>query len=162
VKYFNKWAGAIGLATVIAYAAMGMRYASYSPRGSDAYLWGVYHVHSNMSDGLQSPEEIALQARASDVSLVLLTDHGSPNLASSTFRKVIDGVTVVGGSESSLPDGHLTFFGAQEVPGSQMSSFPPEAVDDARKWGAFPALAYPDDPQYQWRYWKTDLRPGGD
>ncbi len=129
--------------------------------GRITYLWGVYHVHSTMSDGLQSPEEIAAQARATGVSLVLLTDHGRPNLASSSFRKIIDGVTIVGGSEASLPDGHLTFFGAQEVPGFRLSSFPPEAMDDARGWGGFPVLAYPDDPDYGWRYWDSDLRPGG-
>jgi hypothetical protein len=149
-----------GLAMIV-YVATGLRLASYAPQRSDAYLWGVYHVHSTMSDGLQSPEEIAAQARATGVSLVLLTDHGRPNLASSSFRKRIDGVTIVGGSEASLPDGHLTFFGTQEVPGFRLSSFPPEAVDDARGWGGFPVLAYPDDPDYGWRYWDSDLRPGG-
>jgi len=92
---------------------------------------------------------------------VLLTDHGRPNLASSSFREIIDGVTIVGGSEASLPDGHLTFFGAQEAPAFRLSSFPPEAMDDARGWGGFPVLAYPDDPDYGWRYWNSDLRPGG-
>src|SRR5580704_3560015 len=101
------------IAVIIAWVAAGMRYASYSPQRSDTYLWGVYHVHSSMSDGLQSPEEIARQARASGVSLVLLTDHGSPNQASSSFREAIDGVTIVGGSEASLPDGRLTFLGAE-------------------------------------------------
>jgi hypothetical protein len=149
-----------GLAMIV-YVAMGMRFASYAPQRSDTYLWGVYHVHSTMSDGLQSPEEIAEQARATGVSLVLLTDHGRPNLASSSFRRIIAGVTVVGGSEASLPDGHLTFFGTREAPGFRLSSFPPEAMDDARGWGGFPVLAYPDDPDYGWRYWDSDLRPGG-
>jgi hypothetical protein len=149
-----------GLAMIV-YVAMGMRFASYAPQRSNTYLWGVYHVHSTMSDGLQSPEEIAEQARATGVSLVLLTDHGRPNLASSSFRRIIAGVTVVGGSEASLPDGHLTFFGTREAPGFRLSSFPPEAMDDARGWGGFPVLAYPDDPDYGWRYWDSDLRPGG-
>jgi hypothetical protein len=152
---------AIAVVAAVAYVATGVRYASYSPHRSDNYLWGVYHVHSNMSDGLQSPEEIASQARASGISLVLLTDHGTPNLESSTFRKIIDGVTIVGGSEATLPDGHFTFFGARQMPGFRLSSFPPEAMDDARQWGAFPVLAYPEDPQYAWRYWNTDLKPGG-
>ena len=107
------------------------------------------------------PEAIALQARDSGVSLVLLTDHGAPNRASSSFREIVNGVTIVGGSEASLPDGRLTFFGAQEAPGYRLSSFPPDAIDDAREWGAFSVLAYPDDPRYRWRYWDQDLRPGG-
>ena len=151
----------IAALAAITYVATGARYASYSPHRSGNYLWGVYHVHSNMSDGLQSPEDIAAQARASGISLVLLTDHGTPNLESSSFHKIIDGVTIVGGSEATLPDGHFTFFGARETPGFRLSSFPPEAMDNARQWGAFPVLAYPEDPQYAWRYWNTDLKPGG-
>ena len=42
-----------------------------------------------------------------------------------------------------------------------LSSFPPDAIDDAREWGAFPVVAYPDDPRYQWRYWNKDFRPSG-
>ena len=118
-------------------------------------------MHSTMSDGLQSPQEIAQQARASGVSLVLLTDHGSPNQASSSFHELINGVTIVGGSEASLPAGRLTLFGAQKLPQFRLSSFPPAAIDDAQEWGAFPVLAYPDDPLYHWCYWNSDLRPGG-
>jgi hypothetical protein len=161
MKKIKLWLTVIVLVAVCVYVATGLRLASYAPQRPDTYLWGVYHVHSTMSDGLQSPEEIAAQARATGVSLVLLTDHGRPNLASSSFRKIIDGVTIVGGSEASLPDGHLTFFGTQDVPGFRLSSFPPEAMDDARGWGGFPVLAYPDDPDYGWRYWDSDLRPGG-
>src|SRR3984957_2587992 len=152
---------AIACVAIVVYLSIGMQYASYSPHRSDSYLWGVYHVHSTMSDGLQSPNEIAWQARASGVSLVLLTDHGSPNQASSGFHEIIDGVTIVGGSEANLPDGRLTFFGAQKIPQFRLSSFPPAAIDDAQEWGAFPVLAYPDDPRYHWRYWNSDLRPGG-
>ena len=161
MKKFRVWAGAVVVVALCVYVASGLRYASYAPQRSDHYIWGVYHVHSTMSDGLQSPEEIAKQARATGIRLVLLTDHGRPNVASSIFRKIIDGVTIVGGSEANLPDGRLTFFGAQQAPGFRLSSFPPEAMDDARGWGAFPVLAYPDDPDFGWRYWDSGLRPGG-
>jgi len=161
MRYFKHCIVAIASVAVVVYLTMGIHYASYSPHRSSAYLWGVYHVHSTMSDGLQSPKEIAQQARASGVSLVLLTDHGSPNQASSGFHEIIDDVTIVGGSEANLPDGRLTFFGAHKIPQFQLSSFPPAAIDDARDWGAFSVVAYPDDPRYHWRYWNSDLRPGG-
>ena len=151
----------IAAVILIAYVATGLRYAAYSPHRSDAYRWCVYHVHSNLSDGLESPQEIARQARAANVSLVLLTDHGRPNVASSVFRDTIDGVTIVGGSEATLPAGHFTFFGASQTPGFRVSSFPPEAMQDARTWGAFPVLAYPDDRRYGWHYWNADLHPDG-
>jgi hypothetical protein len=161
MRLLKHWMVAIACVAVVVYLSIGMHYASYSPHRSNAYLWGVYHVHSTMSDGLQSPEGIAQQARASGVSLVLLTDHGSPNQESSRFHEIINGVTMVGGSEANLPDGRLTFFGAQKIPQFRLSSFPPAAIDDAQEWGAFPVLAYPDDPRYHWRYWNSDLRPGG-
>jgi len=140
MRYFKNCTVAIACVAVLVYLSIGIHYASYSPHRSNAYLWGVYHVHSTMSDGLQSPEEIAQQARASGIRLVLLTDHGSPNQASSSFHEIIDGVTIVGGSEANLPDGRLTFFGAQKIPQFRLSSFPPAAIDDAQEWGAFPVL----------------------
>jgi hypothetical protein len=144
-----------------AYVATGIRYAMYRPVRSGAFLWVVYHVHSDMSDGLSSPDEIGRQARAAGVSMVILTDHGRPNLQATNFRASVEGVRIVGGSEATLPDGHFTFFGAQQTPGFRVSSFPPEAMDDARASGAFPVLAYPADYQYGWRYWSPDLHPGG-
>lgn len=143
------------------YVASGVRYSLYAPQRSDAFLWVVYHVHSDMSDGLSAVDEIAREARAAGVSAVILTEHGQPNLQSTNFRESIDGVTMIGGSEATLPDGHFTFFGASAAPHFRVSSYPPEAMDDARKWGAFPVLAYPADYQYGWRYWKPDLHPGG-
>ena len=64
MKKSRVWVGVIAVMAMSAYLATGSRYASYVPQRSDQYIWGVYHVHSTMSDGLQSPEEIAEQARA--------------------------------------------------------------------------------------------------
>ena len=144
-----------------AYLGSGTRYALYSPARSSNFIWGVYHVHSTMSDGLESPEGIARQARIAGVSLVLLTDHGNPNVAASTFHKLIEGVTLVGGSEAKLPQGRLTFFGVRDSPRFALSSFPPQAIDQARGWGGFSVLAYAEDPRYGWHYWEPDLAPNG-
>jgi PHP domain len=156
-----RWMKLTAALLVVMYVASGVRYSLYTPERSDAFLWVVYHVHSDMSDGLSPVDEIAREARAAGVSAVILTEHGQPNLQSTNFRESIDGVTMIGGSEATLPDGHFTFFGASAAPRFQVSSFPPEAMNDAREWGAFPVLAYPADYQYGWRYWKPDLHPGG-
>jgi hypothetical protein len=152
---------ALAVVVIVAYLDAGIRCGLYSPARSSNYLWAVYHVHSTLSDGLESPEEIAREARLAGVALVLLTDHGNPNLASSALHEEIDGVTVVGGSEAKLPDGRLTFFGARDVTRVALASFAPEAIEQARGWGAFPAVAYSEDPLYGWRYWETDFAPGG-
>jgi hypothetical protein len=152
---------AVALILFGSYLVSGIRYALYRPSKSGKYLWAVYHVHSTMSDGLGSPAEIARQARASGVALVILTDHGNPNLEASAFRLHADGVTIIGGTEARLPDGRLTFFGASQVPSLSLVSSPPQAIDQARSWGAFPVISYSDDPLYGWRYWESDLAPGG-
>jgi len=157
----RKLTGAIALIGIAVYLANGIRYAWYRPAISANYIWAVYHVHSDMSDGLASPLEIARQARIARVALVILTDHGNPNSAASAFRLSVDGVTVLGGSEARLPSGRLTFFGAREVPRFSLASFPPQAIDEARLWGAFPIVSYSDDPLYGWHYWEPDLSPDG-
>jgi hypothetical protein len=153
--------GLIVLVSLLSYISFGIHYSLYRPVHSANYLWAVYHVHSTYSDGLKAPEEIARQARLAGVSLVLLTDHGNPNFESSALHREFDGVTVIGGSEARLPDGRLTFFGARDVPDIALATFPPEAMKQAREWGAFPVVAYSEDPLYGWRYWETDLVPGG-
>ncbi len=153
--------GMVVLVSLLIYFSLGIHYALYKPVRSSNYIWAVYHVHSTYSDGLKAPEEIARQARLAGVSLVLLTDHGNPNFESSALHKEFDGVTVIGGSEARLPDGRLTFFGARNVPDIALATFPPQAMKQAREWGAFPVVAYSEDPLYGWRYWETDLVPGG-
>ena len=149
------------LFVLAAYLVSGIRYAAYRPVVSDNYLWAVYHVHSTMSDGLNSPAEIACQARKARVALVILTDHRSPNRATSAFRLTVNGVAVIGGSEVKLPDGRLTFFGATENPRLSLASSAPQAMDQARLSGAFPIISYSEDSLYGWRYWESDLNPDG-
>jgi hypothetical protein len=149
------------LFVLAAYLVSGIRYAAYRPVVSDNYLWAVYHVHSTMSDGLNSPAEIACQARKARVALVILTDHRSPNRAASAFRLTVNGVAVIGGSEVKLPDGRLTFFGATENPRLSLASSAPQAMDQARLSGAFPIISYSEDSLYGWRYWESDLNPDG-
>ena len=151
----------LGVLLVGGYVSSGIRYSHYMPERSPNFLWGVYHVHSTMSDGLQSAEEIARQARMAGVSLIVLTDHGGPNFSSFAFRKVIHGVAIVGGAEAKLPDGRLTFFGVHGAPQFSLSSSPPVAIENIIGSGGFAILAYPKDPQYGWQYWETDLNPGG-
>jgi hypothetical protein len=153
--------GLMVLVSILSYVSFGIHYSLYRPVRSANYLWAVYHVHSTYSDGLEAPKEIARQARLAGVSLVVLTDHGNPNFESSALHKEFDGVTVIGGSEARLPDGRLAFFGARDRPDIALAAFPPEAMEQTREWGAFPVVAYSEDPLYGWRYWETDLVPGG-
>ncbi|GEM_PF-450478 len=143
------------------YLWTGIRYALYEPELSDNFFWVAYHVHSSLSDGLESPEEILSSAQKARISLILLNDHGSPNLLSSKLRMKLKDVYLVGGSEASLPEGRLNFFGAKTFTHFKLPPYPPEAIQDIRDWGGFTVLAYPEDPKNRWNYWEDDLLPDG-
>jgi len=147
---------ALGL---VIYLITGIYYALYEPERSPDILWGIFHVHSTMSDGLAAPEEIAESAKDVGVSLVLLTDHGRPNVKASAYHEIFDGVHIVGGSEMSMPDGHLSFFGAHTVPLYKLPPYPPDAVADIHEWGGVAVVSYPNDPLYAWSYWEEDFHP---
>ncbi len=146
---------------LILYFIRGILFLNYKPEKSDTYLWAEYHVHSNLSDGIFPPEKIAKQADKEGVRLLLLTDHGDPNLISPLLRKKAEDVFIIGGSESALPEGHLNSFGYNKIPLFKLPPFPPDAISDIKEWGGFTVVTYPEDPEQGWHYWENDLNPGG-
>ena len=138
----------------------GLLLTAYDPPTSDAYLWGAFHVHSTLSDGLGSFDEIARQAREARVAFLLMSDHGPPHEAA-VDSVTIDGVRFIGGSEVGLPEGRLIVSGAQSLPRYTLPPYPPDAARDVREWGGMAVLAYPDDARYRWSYWEDDFVPDG-
>ncbi len=143
------------------YFISGISFFNYKPESSNTYLWAEYHVHSTLSDGIFLPEKIAKQANKVGVRLLILTDHGAPNLKSPLLRKKAYNVFIVGGSESALPEGHLNSFGYNKIPLFKLPPFPPDAISDIKEWGGFTVVTYPEDPEQGWHYWEDDLNPGG-
>jgi hypothetical protein len=139
----------------------GLLIAAYSPETSESYVYGAFHVHSTLSDGLSPLEEIARQAKKARVSFVMLSDHGTPHPEAATLDREIDGVRFIGGSEVGIPDGHLIVSGARALPLWTLPPFPPDAIADAAAWGGMSVVTYPEDPVHRWRYWKEDLAPDG-
>lgn len=146
-------------AIVLLVVARGLWILGYEPVTSDHYLWGAFHVHSTMSDGLASLEEIAVQARAARVDVVLLSDHGPPHREAALLDETIGGVRFIGGSEVGMPEGHLIVSGVDALPDYHLPPFPPDAVADVASWGGFSVLTYPEDPTHRWRYWGEDFTP---
>jgi hypothetical protein len=156
-----RWVGiALTVAALVA-LGRGLLLRSYEPVTSDAYLWGAFHVHSTLSDGLGSIEDIAGEARAARVSFVMLSDHGAPHREAATLSRTIDGVRFIGGSEVGIPEGHLIVSDVDRVPLYALPPYPPEAVEEAREWGGFAVVTYPDDPVLAFRYWDDDFLPQG-
>ncbi|HJS73567.1 MAG TPA: hypothetical protein VJ921_04725, partial [Vicinamibacteria bacterium] len=151
---------ALGLGLAVL-AARGLYVFSYSPQVSDAYVFGAFHVHSSLSDGLAPLSEIARAAKEARVGFVMLSDHGRPHPEALTVDWTIEGVRFIGGSEVGLPDGHLIVSGVREAPLYTLPPFPPDAISDVASWGGISVVTYPEDPVYRWSYWKEDLAPDG-
>ncbi len=153
---------AVSLALLVAALVLthGLILTTYDSPTSDAYLWGAFHVHSTLSDGLGSFEEIARQAREARVAFLLMSDHGPPHEAAAE-SVTVNGVRFIGGSEVGLPEGRLIVSGIRSLPRYTLPPYPPDAARDVREWGGMAVLAYPDDPRYRWSYWEDDFLPDG-
>jgi len=119
------------------------------------YLKGVYHVHSNFSDGSGSLEEITRAARQLNQDFVILTDHGNPNLLSAQSTTWLNNVLLIGGSELSLNAGHLAVFGFK-VPPFRFPPEPQEAIDDINRDQGVSFVSHPFDDKIPWTDW--DIR----
>ena len=139
----------------------GLFLIGYEPARSDSYIWGAFHVHSTLSDGLAPLEEIARQAREARVYFVFLSDHGPPHPKAALLNETVGGVRFIGGSEVGLPEGHLIVSDVASLPNYHLPPFPPDAAAEARAWGGFSVLTYPEDPTERWLYWEEDFVPDG-
>ncbi len=149
---------ALGLAVLL---VRGLSLITYAPVTTDAYVWGAFHVHSTLSDGLLPVEEIAREAKAARVGFVMLSDHGPPHPEAMSLKRTIDGVRFIGGSEVGIPDGHLIVSDVRELPLYTLPPFPPDALSDVATWGGISVVTYPEDPVHRWSYWEEDLAPDG-
>jgi hypothetical protein len=119
------------------------------------YIKGVYHVHSNFSDGSGSLEEITRAAGQLNQDFVILTDHGNPNLLSAQSTTWLNNVLLIGGSELSLNAGLLAVFGFK-VPPFRFPPEPQEAIDDINRDRGVSFVSHPFDDKIPWTDW--DIR----
>lgn len=118
------------------------------------YKKGVFHVHSDFSDGSGSIEEICRAAGGQNLDFVILADHGRPNLQASAATAWIHDTLLVGASEFSLQAGHLAAAGYR-VPGY---IFPPEAqeaIDEVDRDGGVTFISHPLDRKIPWSDWQA-------
>ncbi len=125
------------------------------PRDGWERISGVVHVHTTLSDGAGSPEEVARAAREAGVSFVAITDHDTD--AARSFSGYRDGVLVLAGAELSTHQGHLLGLGMRPL------AFPPgvdarSALDDVHHLGGAAFAAHPTSPRdaLAWHGWALD------
>jgi hypothetical protein len=117
---------------------------------------GVVHVHTTLSDGGGSPEDVAKAAKAAGLQFVAITDHNTVDAKS--FEGYHDGVLVLVGAEVSTPAGHVVGLGVAK-PAYRFSGDAQDALDDVASLGGVAFAAHPLSPREDFRWTGWDL-PG--
>ena len=123
------------------------------PIFADGTVPGIIHVHTNRSDGLSAPDQVAAAAARAGLKFLIFTDHGDATRAPAppVYRS---GVLCLDGVEISTNGGHYV---AIDMPASPypLGGEARDVVDDVRRLGGFGIAAHPDSPkpQLQWREW---------
>jgi hypothetical protein len=118
------------------------------------YKKGVYHVHSLYSDGRGSIDQITKAAAQCELDFVILTDHGGPNLESSSSTGWLNQVLLIGGTEISLNSGHLAAVG-YSIPAYIFPPEPQEAIYEIYETKGISFISHPFDYKTPWTDWNV-------
>jgi hypothetical protein len=144
-------------------AATGFTLITLPPRRlaleavSDRTVAGAMHVHTNRSDGLSSPDDVAAAAARAGLKFLIFTDHGdatrTPDPPSYRF-----GVLCLDGVEISTSAGHYI---AIDMPPSPypLGGEARDVVEDVARLGGFGIAAHPDSPKLElrWEDWTVPI-----
>ena len=124
------------------------------PRDGLVRIAGATHVHTTLSDGAGTPEDVAQAGRDAGLSFLALTDHDG---AASRFDEYQNGMLVLMGAEFSTNQGHLLGLGMQP------RTFPlardaRNALDDVRYLDGVAFVAHPTSPRKDlaWSGWDAE------
>src|SRR5512143_2785476 len=118
---------------------------------------GVVHVHTTLSDGGGTPEEVIRAARETGVAFLGITDHNT--LDAKPLEGYRDGVLVLVGAELSTPVGHVLGLGLDRDPLFRFNGDGLGALEDVRDLGGIPFASHPFSPRPDLRWYGWDL-PG--
>ena len=120
------------------------------PRDGFVRVPAVFHVHTTLSDGGGTPEEVIAAAREAGVAVLGITDHN--NVDAKPFEGYRDGVLVLVGSELSTPAGHVLGVGLERDPAFRFGGDGQDAIDDVLHLGGVPFAAHPFSPRADLRF----------
>src|SRR3954469_10463895 len=127
------------------------------PPPADGTLAGVIHIHTDRSDGLSGPDDIAAAAARAGLNFLVFTDHGDATRRPDppTYRS---GVLCLDGVEITPTGGHYI---ALDMPASPypLGGEPRDVVADVRRLGGFGIAAHPDSPkpELRWSDWEAPI-----
>ncbi|HEY8551793.1 MAG TPA: hypothetical protein VIL35_17680 [Vicinamibacterales bacterium] len=118
---------------------------------------GVYHVHTDRSDGSGTVDEVAAAAAEAGVQFVIFADHGDGTRSPlpPSYRA---GVLCIDGVEISTDSGHYVALGLPPAP-YRLAGRARDVIEDVHRFGGFGFAAHPDSlkPDLQWRDWEAHL-----
>src|SRR5512143_4323644 len=124
-----------------------------APDDGWARTGGVVHVHTTLSDGGGTPEEVIRAARETGVAFLGITDHNT--LDAKPLEGYRDGVLALVGAELSTPVGHVLGLGLDRDPPFRFNGDGLGALEDVRDLGGIPFAAHPFSarPDLRWNGW---------
>jgi hypothetical protein len=126
------------------------------PAPDDGYVRvsGAIHMHTTLSDGGGTPEELIAAGKAAGVDFIVITDHD--NADAKPLEGYHDRLLVLVGAEVSTRQGHVLGLGIAK-PTFCFSGDAWDALDDIRHLGGFAVIAHPirPDPKdaVNWTAW---------
>ncbi|MCU1383396.1 MAG: hypothetical protein JWL71_2093 [Acidobacteria bacterium] len=124
---------------------------------TDGSIPGIVHVHTNRSDGLSGPDEIAAAAAKAGLKFLVFTDHGDATRKPDP-PQYRSGVLCLDGVEISTNGGHYV---AIDMPASPypLAGEPRDVVEDVGRLGGFGIAAHPDSPkpELRWTEWNAPV-----
>ena len=114
---------------------------------------GAVHVHTNLSDGAGSIDDVAAAAGRAGLQFVIVADHGDGTRmpAPPAYRS---GVLCLEGVEISTSGGHYVVAGMPQAP-YPLTGEARDVVEDVSRLGGFGIAAHGDSakPGLKWRDW---------
>ncbi len=127
------------------------------PPGPRHHLQGVLHVHTTLSDGGGTFEEVEQAARAAGLDFVFVSDHN--HLAGKAREGLRDGLLVGVGTEISTTRGHLLALGLPDPGTFRFGGEPDQALDDVHLLGGAAFASHPINGRAELNWTAWDL-PG--
>src|SRR5688572_3229490 len=114
---------------------------------------GVYHIHTNRSDGSGTPDEVAEAAARAGLQFIILTDHGDGTRPPDppAYRS---GVLTLDAVELNTTGGHYAALGMPAAP-YPFAGTPAAVIEDVSRLGGFGIAAHPGSPRpsLRWNDW---------
>ncbi len=149
---------AVGLAGALIRTAAWRPLPVQGDPPADGYtrLAGVIHVHTTLSDGGGTPNEVIRAARDAGARFLVITDHN--NADAKSFEGYHEGVLVIVGAELSTTAGHILGLGISD-PTYRFSGDALDGIDDIKELGGFAVAAHPFSSREDFQFQGFDL-PG--